>query len=471
VNRRTLLVSLGLGTAALLAALAVVGDLSARIPLALALWGSAHALYLAASWVVLRRPGTVSLALVVAAGLVPRLLFLPAAPSLSEDLHRYLWDGRLVAHGINPFALPPSDPALARFHDGLYRGLNHAEVPTIYPPAAQLLFGAASAAGGTPLAWKGVLFALEGLLVAALVALLRRRRLAPERLLLYYWNPLVVVECYGSGHLDLAAAAFLLAALALAEARRLGAAGLAFGAAVATKLVPLLLVPALLRRGHRGLLAAAALLTAALYVPFLPAGGRLLEGLRIYARHWEFNGPLYTLLRPHFASGDGPRLLLALGLAAASAAVAWRARSLSGAALATGVAFLLFSPTVYPWYLAPLVALLPLHPDPGLLLLSGTAALTYLPLPEFRATGVWALPAWILWVEYGGPLAAWGRSLAGPWIRRAARRAGSTPAPRTESPPGRERGTEADRTGARARARAWPRRSRARARSRPRPRG
>jgi hypothetical protein len=168
-------------------------------------------------------------------------------------------------------------------------------------------------------------------------------------------------------------------------------------------------------------LASAALVAAVLYAPFLSAGASLGEGLRIYTRHWEFNGPLYTLLRPLFKTGDPPRLILALGLAAATAGIAWRARSLSGAALATWAAFLICSPTVYPWYLVPAVALLPLHPEAGLLLFSGTAALTYAPLAAFRATGAWKVPEWILVVEYG----SWAAVSAGAWwlSRRSASRA------------------------------------------------
>jgi hypothetical protein len=379
-------------------------------------WGGAHAVYLAAAAIALRRgarpaptpePGLRVTALILAVGLVPRLLLLPTAPSLSEDLYRYLWDGRLAAHGINPFTRPPSDPAFAPWHDALYARLNHAEVPTIYPPVAQALFAAASRLGGTPLAWKTILFALEVLLVAVILALLRRRRLPPERLLLYYWNPLVVVECYGSGHVDLAAAAFLLLALALLDGGRRVTAGVAFGAAVLVKLTPLLLVPALARRRAWAPLAAAALFAALLYLPFLGAGRMLGEGLAAYARHWEYNGPVYAAIRPFFRTGDDPRLILAAALVVAVVLVARRARTLSGAALASWTAFLILSPTVYPWYLVPLIALLPLHPDPGLLLFSGTVALTYLPLPLFRQTGIWTLPSWIPWVEYGSLGTVW----------------------------------------------------------------
>jgi len=381
------------------------------------------------------------MALLLAVGLVPRLLLLPAEPALSEDAYRYLWDGRLVAHGQNPFSKPPSDPAFASWHDGLYARLNHADVPTIYPPAAQGLFALAWRLGGAPvawkalIAWKALLLLLEAALVAGLAALLRRRGLPVYRLLLYYWNPLVVVECYGSGHVDLAAAAFLILALLFLETGRRVPAGVAVAAAALVKLVPVLWFPALARRREWIPLVVAGAFFALLYLPFLGAGSTLFEGLRTYARHWEFNGSVYAVIRPFFRTGDEPRWILAAGLAAAVLAIAWRARTLSGALLAAWMAFLLLSPTVYPWYLVPAIALLPLHPDPGLLAFSGTVALTYLPLPLYRSTGVWSLPSWIPWVEYGSLAAAWVAWLGWRRFREAASRGQARTAWATESSP------------------------------------
>ncbi|HMI31838.1 MAG TPA: glycosyltransferase 87 family protein, partial [Candidatus Limnocylindrales bacterium] len=288
---------------------------------------------------------------------------IPSAPTLSEDLYRYLWDGRLVAHGINPYPHAPSDPMLERFRGELFHHLNHAGVPTIYPPAAQILFGATALVSATPAAWKILLLALESVLVLALLRLLRERGLPSDRLLLYYWNPLVIVESFGSGHVDLAAAAFLLAALALHEGRRPARAGIAFALSVLTKYVPALLIPWLIRRRAWVLLAAAAITTAILTAPFLSAGASLTTGLRIYARHWEFNSPLYHLLHEVIASEIRIRRILAGAGIAVALVIAWRARSASAAAFWALVSFLILSPTVFPWYVVPVVALLPLHPD------------------------------------------------------------------------------------------------------------
>ena len=402
-----LVIVLGMG------AIARLGDLGLQAPRLLALYGAAFAAYVVAVvWVLRQRTEIRALPIILGLGLLARLLLIPTAPTLSEDLYRYLWDGHLTAHGVNPFPHAPSDPALTPYRNGILRQLNHADVPTIYPPAAQFLFAATAAISETPVAWKLLLLALETLLTLSLLRLLRHRGLPPERLLLYYWNPLVLVESFGSGHVDLAAAAFLLLALRLHEERRRARAGIAFALAALTKLTPALLIPYFLRRRAWALLAAAAVTVALLYAPFLGAGSALMAGLRAYARHWEFNGAAYHLLRHAVVSELAIRRILAAALLVALLVIAARARSLTQAALASLVALLLLNPTLYPWYLVPIVALLPLHPDWGMIVFSGVVALSYLPLPGYRATGVWALPGWVLTTEYGALLVTWGAVLA-----------------------------------------------------------
>ena len=116
--------------------------------------------------------------------------------------------------------------------------------------------------------------------------------------------------------------------------------------------------------------------------------------------------PALPLLRPLFQSGDPPRLILAGGLALATLAIAGE-RGRSPGRPRHWIAFLLLSPTVYPWYLVPAIALLPLHPSAGLLVFSGTVALAYAPLAAYRATGVWRVPGWIMAVEYGAWILVW----------------------------------------------------------------
>jgi hypothetical protein len=429
VSRQGLLLLLGLLLLAAVAAIAALGDLRVRTGALLALWALAHAAYLAAAWVVTRpagQPGEsvprsgapprfTPLWIVIGVALLARLFLIPSQPTLSEDLYRYLWDGHLVARGVNPYLHAPEDPSLARFHGQLLELLNHREVPTIYPPAAQLFFGAVARIEPSPRVFKLAMLPFEAALWIALLFLLRRRGLAGERLLLFAWNPLVVIESYGSGHLDLMTAAFLVLALAMSEAKRAASAGVAFAVALLTKYTPLLLVPYLVRTRAVVLLGVAAAVSALLYIPFVDAGASLWTGLATYAAHWEFNGSLYAILRAAGATEKGSRLILAAVLAVAALWISLRARSSTGAALGLYTAYLLASPTVYPWYLVPVAALLPLHPNAGLLAFSGLVALSYAPLQTYHGTGAWTLPAWIRWVEYGGFAAA---AAAAAWIGR-----------------------------------------------------
>ena len=384
----------------------------------LALWAVAHAVYVTSAWVVTRPPLAPRprwpLWMVIAVAVVARALLIPAEPTLSEDIYRYLWDGRLVAHGVNPYLHAPADSTLAPFHDELLARLNHFDVPTIYPPAAQLLFGAIARTELSPRAFRLATLGLEIVLWAALVYLLRRRGFPEERLLLFAWNPVVLIESYASGHLDLWMAAFLVLALAMLEAKRTFSAGAAYALAVMTKYTPLLLVPFLVRRRAVGLLAIAAAVSLFLLLPFWSAGRSLWIGLATYLGQWEFNGSLYKILRAFGAADATARAALAAALAVAALWISVRARTAAGAAIALLTAYLLASPTVFPWYLVPVAALLPLYPSPALITFSGLVALSYLPLPAYHATGRWGLPNWIPLVEYGGLAAV---ALVAGWIR------------------------------------------------------
>ena len=417
-----LLALAGFVLVAFAAAIPWLGDLGSKAHLLVLLWGIAHAAYLLAAYRVLRAPVSArALGWILGVALVARILLIPTAPTLSEDAYRYLWDGSLVRDGINPFVHAPSDPALVEHRNDIFARLNHPDVPTIYPPAAQLFFGAVASVRATPAALKTAYLPVELAAWIGLLALLRRRGLASERILLFAWNPLVLVESYGSGHVDLLAAATLVLALALQEAGRRVPAGVAWAIAALSKYTPLLLGPTLVRKGAWAILLSAALAMAFLALPFLGAGPALFHGLWTYAAHWEFNGPLFPIVRAVLGSGDAARILLAVLLVVAVTAISVRARTLSGAALACLTAYLIASPTVFPWYLVPVAALLPLHPDAGLLAATGLVALTYLPLPHFRATGEWTLPSWIPWIEYG----VWALVAATVWLRT---RAAASPA-------------------------------------------
>lgn len=368
------------------------------------------------SWALLAVVGCGALAL--------RLVFLAGELELSDDLHRYAWEGALVGAGVDPYGAAPAAPALepwrARWPETFAR-VNHPEVPAAYPPLAQAVHATVVRLAGGPgpdarLGLRLFYASCDLLVCVPLALLLRQRRLPLARLVAWAWNPWVALEFAGSGHLDALAILGLVGALAcLPPGRVAGAARasaalalLALGAAV--KLLPAVLVPFALRRARNprraalvGLAAGAlALLPLVLATRALPQ----LAGLGEYAFRWESFSLTYRALEPlleRFGAYDerwhdprrvGRALVLAAWLALAL--LAWRRRLEPARAAAWLLgAFLLLTPTLHPWYLAWIVPFLALRPLSGWCALVALAPLLYWPLEGWRSAARWCEPTWL----------------------------------------------------------------------------
>ena len=157
-----------------------------------------------------------------------RLVLLPCAPFLSDDIYRYLWDGHVQLEGINPYLYPPDAPELESVRTAWHARINNPSIPTIYPPFAQMVFAAGALAGGSVVALKA-LWTLADLGACLLLAAVARRtgRSVPATLILFAWSPLMVVETAWSGHFE-ALGILLLAILLLfaVPARGIGSAGI-----------------------------------------------------------------------------------------------------------------------------------------------------------------------------------------------------------------------------------------------------
>src|SRR5215472_7590076 len=147
-----------------------------------------------------------------------RVIALASPVFLSDDINRYIWDGRVQAAGINPYRYLPVDPALAALRDeAIFPNINRSNyAPTIYPPVAQMIFLLATRLGETVLAMKLVVVAFEVIGICGLLAVLRAAGAPRENILLYAWHPLPVWEIAGAGHIDGAIVAFVALALVAA---------------------------------------------------------------------------------------------------------------------------------------------------------------------------------------------------------------------------------------------------------------
>lgn len=360
-------------------------------------------------------------------GVLLRLLMLGAAPMLEDDYYRYLWDGAVVAHMEDPFAHSPAAvvrgevpsvlSTLAQESGQVLDRVNHPELRTIYPGAAQIAFAAAHhlfpwRIEGLRIVW----FTFDVTTMALIIAALRTLGLPSAFAAVYWWNPLLLKEAYNSAHMELLLLPFLIGALLLAVRTRLAFASVALALAAGVKLWPAMLFPLLFRINDapkKLVCASIAIFSAILAVLLLPlvlSSFKPDAGLTAYASYWQMNDSLYMLVHSVtqcIASTQAHQLARGVCGVVLLAALAWA--FFRGKRTPTGlfhqslwlIALLFFlSPTQFPWYALWFLPLLCVHRSPGLLLLSVTLPIYYLRFPMDRLGWVDYFDYGVVWLQY-----------------------------------------------------------------------
>jgi hypothetical protein len=292
-----------------------------------------------------------------------------APPYLSTDVYRYVWDGRVIAAGVNPYRHVPADPQLQSLRDSdIFPNINRADsAVTIYPPVAEAIFLIVTRVSESVTAMKTAMVAFEIVTFALLARMLAMEGLPIERVVVYAWHPLPLWEFAGSGHIDAALIALVVTALWAARRGRDGLAGLFLAGATLTKLYPAVLLPALYRRGRWVMPAAFAAAIVVGYLPFIGVGWRVFGFLPGYAGEEGFDAGgtgfyLLGLLRQLLPFAELNGRAYAMGafaiLVALGAAIAWTrdtAGSPVAAATVLATMFVVLASPHYPWYFAWLI--------------------------------------------------------------------------------------------------------------------
>ncbi len=357
----------------------------------------------------------IPLGFVVAVAILCRLMVIPTTPT--DDMHRYIWEGRVTAAGHNPYVLAPDAPALQQLATTApeHPLINHPSWPAIYPPLMQWWHRGVVAVAPRELAFKLSFLLAELGLCLCVFALLSHRGLPRSRLLLYVWNPLAIHSTAATGHHDVVAVACLFAAFLLLSRRRLATAAAAVACALLAKGFVLATLPAFLaaRRWARpSVWFVPALVGLLLATPFLLGGSGLFDSLSRFGSTMHTNDSLHALAATAL-SPDGSRFVM-LVVWAGVACFAMRNflhspeeqdLPLKTCAILLG-ALILTLPTVHPWYLMTLLPFFCFFPWWGWIALSGTMALTWLPQLEIRETGQWVEWPLLKLPEYA-PLFLW----------------------------------------------------------------
>jgi hypothetical protein len=368
----------------------------------------------ACTWLHLRWKGWSSISrrrvivAVCAGALILRLLLLAVPPSLSDDVFRFRWDGKVQAQGLNPYTEPPASTYLAELRDPQWEQINYPTIRTIYPPLAQALFTLTYLVHDGLIAYQILALLGDLVVIALLLSCLLIWRLPAWLVTIYAWSPLAMVESASSAHYDswVIAAVMLAVYALLTERPTLSTAALAAG--ILLKTWPLIFVPLFLRKRpwwHGVLLAA---LVAAAYMPYLGAGLGLLHAWMEFSSRWLFNDAAFAILRTvtgSLAMAKGVTVVILLGLLQ----LLWRREvdPVRGSYWLL-VTTILLTPAIQPWYLLWALPLAAAAMDVAWILLTILVPLAYWILVGAVAdSNLWVEPTWVRFVVYLPALAVW----------------------------------------------------------------
>jgi hypothetical protein len=327
--------------------------------------------------------------------------FLRMPPGLDDDIHRYVWDGRVQRLGYNPYIVVPSDPALASLHTSETRTLNNPDVPSPYPAGAQLFFRGVTAIHESTFTLKVVFVLCDFAIVFVLLDFLRCTRQGEHWVLAYAWHPLLAIEVAGSGHVDVVGVLLLLVSAASLVRRWRAVAALAFGLAVSVKFLPIVLLPLYWKRVRLRDAVLAAIAVGLLYIPFLDHGRIPIGSLGIYVQRFRFNDPVFATLERVTA----PQVVAGLAVLVGFLTAMWmRRKSAEGSLDAFAwpmAASLLCAPVAYSWYMLWLLPFLRSTSTLPIIIWTLSIIPTYY-VWRLRTLGQpWVVPGWIMLLEYG----------------------------------------------------------------------
>ena len=315
-------------------------------------------------------------------GIVLRFILLFCIPNLTDDFYRFIWDGKLLNSGINPYAFSPEQIPLNNTHntppntvdEHLFNALNSKEYFTIYPPICQFIFASCAFLSFQNeylniVFLKAFIFLFEVGTIVLLPKLLLLIKIPVKYQLIYTLNPLIILELTGNIHLEALMVFFLVLAIYLLLKNNELLSAIAFGLAIGSKLWPIMLLPLFFKfigfqRAVKYCFVSGATAMIILFPMFLQYHN-IAGSLNLYFQQFEFNASSYYLFRFLIDKDENydtfllMRKLLPLvtviGISILS--IFYKKQYFLSALLFAFSIYCLFATTIHPWYLSPLIIL------------------------------------------------------------------------------------------------------------------
>ena len=405
-------------------AIAYSGDIKKHIPWFAILYTASFITYIFAIFTISKNAETngqnnnssrkILWAIIIFA-LMFRITLLPATPS--DDIYRYLWEGKLQLNGINPYSHPPESSSLEYLRDGFFSDINHKHLSTIYPPLTLMVFAIADYVSHTIISMKSVFLIFDILSIFILLRFLRVMGKDPLNVLTYAWSPLILISFAARGHCDSLQIFLVILALYLCAMRKNLRTVVSIGLAAMSKFIFIIIAPFLIPGKKLRYVIVLCSVIAVLYLPYMSAGKGLFSTLLHFGTQYHFNDSAHFLIFCLcIGSPLASKIITALIFGAVllflykkylhflitdnnrnKGNVEMNNFVLNYAFVAIGT-FLVLTPTLHPWYLTWIVPFLCFNKNRAWLVLTGTVICYYFMNHELFSRMIWYNNEWV-WKE------------------------------------------------------------------------
>ena len=340
--------------------------------------------------------------LVILFGIAFRATMLPAHITTSDDVYRYIWEGKVLYNGYNPYQYPPGDKALIPLHSAeLPAKVAFHTFAAIYPPLSQVLFVVNYIISGENEFGLKLIFLLCEIVTMIMITQILRERKKPLSFVLYYaWLPLPVLEYFVNAHVDPVGIMFFVLFIYFVLKDNVPLSAVSLALSFLSKLYPIFLLPLILKKfGFKksvlfGVIFA--VMVVAAFIPFLPKDRFVAESLLKYMTHWQFNSSFYYIFLNILHNGYNAKIICNIMLVVTVLSISIFYKDFIKAVCYVLIAVIAFSATIYPWYFGWAAAVNPLFGFYSLFSLFFTINFSNLTPLSVGWKEYW----WVLLIEY-----------------------------------------------------------------------
>lgn len=364
------------------------------------------AAFLVIIFLIKKKVITNSVKILIISGILFRIsvIFLP--PTASDDIYRYIWDGKVQANHINPYKFTPGADELKSLHsDMLPKYINHPNMQSIYPPFAQYIFFCSySIFGENYYGLKFILLLFEGITIFVLFLTLKSLNIPQEYIGIYSICPLPIMQFMIDGHIDAVGISLLVIGIYFFIRKKYFWSYLFLGFSIASKLITGMILPFLGdKKNIKWILSIMIplIVFALTYIPYVSFEFSPFQSLTLFTKNWKFNGSIFEIIYNFFIEDNQKARLISGVIFAISFTIFFFSKlEITQKIVLVFLFFLLCNPTVHPWYVTWLAALLPLSFRWSGIAFIISVNLANVTVINYLLKGNWNMPDYILVIEY-----------------------------------------------------------------------